>query len=129
MTAASRGRLENGTSSVIHSSISIANEYASEYVVAGALLFSISSGAEYLTISPDDIVLDVAFSLTSSEIFAIPKSQICGSPLQVRSQRPSYESNECEHGTYFARHKHIFLRAFSQGAFTESTKNLTHLTA
>ena len=85
MTAASRRRLENGTSSVTHSSISIANEYVSECVVAGTLLFSISSGAEYLTTSPDDIVFEVAFSFISSEILAIPKSQICASPLQVVS--------------------------------------------
>ena len=86
MTAASRERLENGISSVMHSSISIANEYVSECVVAEILLFSMSSGAEYLTISPDATVFEVRFSLTSSEIFAIPKSQICGSPLPVRGQ-------------------------------------------
>jgi len=80
ITAASRERLENGTSSVIHSSISIANEYVSECVVADILLFSMSSGAAYLTISPDVTVFDVKFSLISSEIVAIPKSQICGSP-------------------------------------------------
>ena len=86
MTAASRERFENGTSSVMHSSTSIAYEYVSECVVAETLLFSMSSGAEYLTTSPDDTVFEVAFSLISSEILAIPKSQICGSPLLVCGQ-------------------------------------------
>ena len=86
MTAASRERLENGASSVMHSSIIIANEYVSEWVVAGALLSSMSSMAEYLTMSPDDTVFTVVFSVISSTIFAILKSQINGSPLQRRGQ-------------------------------------------
>jgi hypothetical protein len=86
-------RLENGTSSVMHSSISIANEYVSEYVVADILLFSMSSGAEYLTISPDVTVFEVKFSLISSEILAIPKSQICASPLSVHGQPLSRKSD------------------------------------
>jgi hypothetical protein len=87
MTAASWVMLENGTSSVTHSSISIANEYVSECVVAQKSLFSISSGAAYLTIAADDNVLEIVFSLGSSTVIpAIPKSQICGSPLSARVQ-------------------------------------------
>jgi len=52
-----------------------------------------SSGAAYLTISPDVTVFEVKFSLISSEILAISKSQICGSPLPVRSQPLSRESD------------------------------------
>ena len=77
----------------MHSSISIANEYVSECVVAGILLFSMSSGAENLTMSPDVTVFVVMFSLMSSEIFAIPKSQICGSPLPARGQSLFCESD------------------------------------
>ena len=81
MTAASRLMLENGTSSVMHSSISIANEYVSECVVAKTVLFSMTSGAAYLTIAADDTVFEIVFSFISSMILDIPKSQICGSPL------------------------------------------------
>ena len=58
----------------------------SECVVGEMLLFSMSSGAEYLTISPDVTVFEVKFPSISSEIFAIPKSQICASPLPMRGQ-------------------------------------------
>jgi len=70
----------------MHSSISIANEYVSECIVAGTLLSSMSSGAEYLTTSPDDTVFEIVVSLISSTILAIPKSQICGSPLPMCGQ-------------------------------------------
>jgi len=82
MTAASRERWENGASSVMHSSTSIANEYVSECVVADTLLPSMSSMAKYLTGPPDDIVFEIVFSV-SSTIFAIAKSQTSGSPLPV----------------------------------------------
>ena len=86
MTAASRERLENGISSVIHSSISIANEYVSECFVAETLLPSISSMAEYLTASPDAPVVVTVLSVTSSMILAIPKSQINGMALPACGQ-------------------------------------------
>jgi len=89
MTAASRESLGNGTSSVMHSRISIANENVSELVFAVSSPFLRSSGAEYLTKSPDDTVFEIVLSLTSSTIFAIPKSQICGSPLPVCGQPQS----------------------------------------
>ena len=85
MTAASRVSSGNGTFSVMHSRISIANEYVSESFVPGMLFFSMSSGAEYLTVSPDT-VFEVVLSLLSSTIFAIPKSQIRGSPLPIYGQ-------------------------------------------
>ena len=81
MTAASRTRLENGASSAMHSSISNANEYVSDCIVAGMSAVSMSSGAEYLTKPPDDTVFETEFTLISPEIPAIPKSQSCGSPL------------------------------------------------
>ena len=87
MTVASRGILENGGASVIHSSISSANEYVSECLVMKKLLCSMSSGAAYLTFVAGDIVFDTVFSWVSWKIFAIPKSQICGSPLPVRDHR------------------------------------------
>lgn len=53
-----------------------------------------SSVAEYLTKSPDDIVFEVMFSLASSETLATPKSQTSGSPLPIHRQHPySYESD------------------------------------
>lgn len=79
--AASRGRSENGISSMIHSSITIAIEYMSECIITGTMPPSMSSVAEYLTTSPDDAVFDILFSVISSTIFAIQKSQIRGSPL------------------------------------------------
>jgi len=106
MTAASRVRLENGTSSVKHSSISIANEYVSEGVVAEALLFSTSSGAEYLTTSPDDTVFEIECSLISSTIFVIPKSQICGTPLK---SVVNLQLIGCERVIYLVGDKHVFL--------------------
>lgn len=84
MTAASLERLENGALSVVHSSINIANAYVSEHIVGVTLLFSRSSGAEYLTTSLDDTVLETVVSLLSSTMHAIPKSQICGSPFPAR---------------------------------------------
>jgi len=39
-----------------------------------------SSMAEYLTTSPDDTVFEIVFSVISSTILAIAKSQISGSP-------------------------------------------------
>jgi len=86
MTAASRERLGNGTSSVMHSRISIANENVSEWIVAERSPFLRSSGAEYLTKPPDATVIEIVLSLTSSTILAIPKSQTCGSPLPVCGQ-------------------------------------------
>ena len=81
--------LENGTSSVMHSSISMANEYVSEWVVGWRLLFSMSSGAAYLTIvAGDDTVPEFVYLFAPSITFAIPKSQICGSPLPFRGQLP-----------------------------------------
>ena len=77
----------------MHSRISIANEYVSECVVGEALLSSMSSGAAYLTICPDVTVFVTKFSLIASEILAISKSQICGSPLPVRGQPLSRESD------------------------------------
>ena len=78
MTAASRSRWEKGASSVMHSSISNANEYVSESIVGRAPFISMSSGAAYLTPSPDDTVPTVTFSLVSSVILAISKFQIRG---------------------------------------------------
>ena len=65
---------------MMHSSINIANEYVSECVVAGTPPPSMSSMAEYLTTSPDDTVFEIVFSVISSTILAIAKSQISGSP-------------------------------------------------
>ena len=71
-------RSENGGFSVMHSSISIANEYVSEAFEWTAPWLK-NSMAVYLKTSPD-IPVEVRFGLTSSEITAIPKSQICGLP-------------------------------------------------
>ena len=113
MTVASRGMLENGISSVMHSNISIANEYVSERAVAGNLLSLMSSGAACLTIVVEDTVFDTVLSWVSWMIFAIPKSQICGSPLPIHSQLlfSGWGGNA---GLYLWRDEHIFLRAFSQ---------------
>ena len=107
MTAASRERLENGISSVMHSSISSANEYVSEYVVGETLLSSMSSVAPYLTTSPDDTVFEIVLSVISSTIFAIAKSQISASPFQPWSARSLWVRREG--GMYLARDKHVFL--------------------
>ena len=58
-------------------SIDIANEYMSGRFVAKTPFVSGSSGASCLTLSPDDIVLEieVTFPLALSEILVIPKSQ------------------------------------------------------
>jgi len=121
MTAASRERFGNGTSSVMHSSINIANEYVSECIVAEARLSLMSSGAEYLTVTPDDTVFEIVLSLASSTIFAIPKSQICGLPLPVWSAPDRWAGHE--YGIYLVRDKHIFLRALSQQSFTRGMRN------
>ena len=73
---------------MIHSSISNANEYVSEDVVAGKLLCSMSSGAAYLTSAAGDLVCDTVSSLSrdSWKTLASPKSQICGSPYPVYCQ-------------------------------------------
>jgi len=76
---------------MIHSSISIANAYVSEWVVAEAPLFSMSSGARGLSESPGDTTHDSAFSVTSFTILAIPKSQICGMPLPDRGRLVVHE--------------------------------------
>ena len=76
MISASRPRLEKGGASVIHSSISSANEYVSEDIVARKSLCSISSGAAYLTSVAVDFVFETVFSWDLWKIFAIPKSQI-----------------------------------------------------
>ena len=57
--------LEKGGACVIHSSISSANEYVSEYVVARKSLCSMSSGAAYLTFVAGDIVFETVFSWVS----------------------------------------------------------------
>ena len=106
----------------MHSSINIPNEHASEYVVGGRLMSWMSSGAEYLTKSPDDIVFEVTCSLISSEIFAIPKSQTSGSPLPVHDQ-PSYPASRIRARTHLVGDKHVFLRAFSQETRIEGQEN------
>lgn len=58
----------------------------SECVVAGTSFVSMSSGAAYLTIAPDDTVATVAPPLISPVILAISKSQICGLPLPMCGQ-------------------------------------------
>ena len=83
-------RLENGLSSVMHSSINNANEYVSECIVGETLLVSTSSVAPYLTISPFDNVFEIVPSVISSTILAIAKSQISGSPFRVWSVRSSW---------------------------------------
>ena len=83
MTAASPEILEKGGDSVIHSSISSANEYVSEYVVMGKSFCLMSSGAAYLIIVADDTVFDTVVSWVSWMILAIPKSQIWGSSFQA----------------------------------------------
>ena len=82
--------LEKGGTSVIHSSISIANENVSEWVVMEPSLCSISSGAAYL-VTVNDLVFDRVTSSLSLAITipAIPKSHICGSPLRVYGQSHS----------------------------------------
>ena len=69
----------------MNSSISSANEYVSEDVVARKSLCSMSSGAAYLTSAAGDLVCDTVSSLSPDlwKAFAIPKSQICGSPFPV----------------------------------------------
>jgi hypothetical protein len=101
----------------MHSSISTADEYASERVVAEILLLPKSSGAEYLTKPPS----------VSSEILVIPKPQICGSPLQVCGQRGSAPIMRVgsERRIHFVKDKDIFLHPFSQEAFIEVYKT-TH---
>ena len=89
MTAASRECSWNGIFSVTHSNINIANEYESELSVGSMLLFWMSSGAEYLIGSPA-AVMETESSLFSLMIFAIPKSQICGSPLPTYGQLAVY---------------------------------------
>ena len=88
MISASRRRLEKGGASVMHSSISSANEYVSEDFVARKSLCSISSGAAYLTSAAGDFVCDTVLSPPRDpwKTFAIPKSQICGSPCPVYRQ-------------------------------------------
>jgi hypothetical protein len=125
MTTASLGRLENGISSVMHSSISIANEYVSEFAVGGTLVSSISSGAEYLATFPDDIVFEIELSLLSSPILAIPKSQICGSPLPLCSQllfRRWVENEEFTSGEIST-----FLCAPSVGRLQENAIKNSHI--
>ena len=65
----------------MHSSINIANEYVSEFAVGETTLPSRISMAERLTESPDDTVLETVFSMVSSTIIVIVKSQISASPL------------------------------------------------
>ena len=77
---------------MIHSSISIANENVSECVVAGTMASPMCSVAIYLTSPPDVIVIVIAVLLTFSQILAIPKSQISGSPFPVCGQLLFYES-------------------------------------
>ena len=57
--------LENGASSVMHSIISMANEYVSECIVACELLNLRSSGAAYLTAIEFAVVFGTVPSLTS----------------------------------------------------------------
>ena len=137
MTASSRERFENGIFSVMHSSISIANEYVSEQVVGRKwvsgwvtvkrFMSPRSSGAEYLTPSPDDTAFGPVLSVISSTIFAIPKSQISGSPLPACGQ-PVVPGSRCKSGIYLARDKYVFLPAFGQYVFTVGYEKLTHLT-
>jgi len=72
--------LENGFSSVIHSSINIPNEYVSDCFVGRASKFSMSSSAPYLIKSPDEMVDVADFLEISSTITVIPKSHICAVP-------------------------------------------------
>ena len=67
----------------MHSSINIANEYVSEYVVTGKSSCLMSSGATYLMIVADGAVVDTVFTWCSWMILTIPKSQIWGSSLQA----------------------------------------------
>jgi len=127
MTAASRTRLENGTSSVMHSSINIANEYVSECVVAGTSLVSMSSGAEYLTTSPDDTVFEVAFLLISSEILAIPKSQTCGSPF--RYVISAYSASRMRTWNLLRGRQVRFSMRIQPRGIHRGLQELTHLTA
>ena len=76
MIPASRSRSEKGGACVIHSSISSANEYVSEDIVARKSLCSISSGAAYLTSIAVDFDFETVFSWDLWKTFAIPKSQI-----------------------------------------------------
>ena len=113
MTWASRRMLKKGRTSVMHSSISSANEYVSEDVVARKSLCSISSGAAYLISAADVFVCDTLPSHPRDlwKTFAIPKSQICGSPL------PMYRQLLCTGGIigfYLVSYKHVILCAFSQ---------------
>lgn len=123
MTAASRVRLENGTASVMHSSTSIANEYVSESVVAWTPKRSMSSGAEYLTKSPDT-VFDIVFSAASSMIAAIPKSHICGSPLHLMI---SLRLAECERRPTSGEIR-TFFYAPSADSISRQCGILTHFT-
>ena len=60
-TVGSSRRWENGCSSVMHSSISIANEYVSELAVAGTVSPWKNSGAEYLKRSSDNPPVEETF--------------------------------------------------------------------
>lgn len=68
---------------MIHSTISIANEYVSDSFVAEVSVASRSSGAANLTKSPDVIDLEDVVPLMMPEIVAISKSQTSGLPLPL----------------------------------------------
>ena len=91
MVVTFRGRLENGTSSVMHSSTSIANEYVPEHIVVETL-FSTSSGRIPDNVSrwrrlQGRVFVDFVYHLRYSEVanlrFALP----------VRDQFLFYGSN------------------------------------
>ena len=94
----------------MHSSISSANEYVSEDIVARKSLCSMSSGAIYLTFATGDIV-KLSVSRDPWKTFAIPKSQICGSPYPAYRQLLFIGGETVFH---LFSDKHIILCTFSR---------------
>ena len=114
---ASREYSENGVFSVMHSSISIANEYVSELVVARASLFLMSSGrVEHpgtpWTPSPRSRLRCVCHSEVANLWFAV--TNVLSAPIRI----VCYQS-----GTYLTRDEHVSPRTFGQLASQGSTKS------
>ena len=126
--AASPAILENSTSSVMHSSISIANENVSECIVAGTVASPMCSVAIYLPLPPDAMVTAIAVPLTFSQILAIPKSQIYGSPFPVHGQLLRCEPDVNEEFTSGETSTFLYPHSVSQEDFIEVDEKPTHLT-
>ena len=85
-----------------------------------------SSGAENLITSPGDTVFEIVVSLISSTIFAIPKSQISGSPLPACDQSTFRGSDMSAEFTSWETR--TFFYAPSVNGLSRGYEKLTHLT-